>query len=113
MYEIIIRDLDEQEVLTHVTTNAFMLTALQENAGNPDTGADDRGVVCSSAAHEASAYDMLKLILGFDTLKEKYIKDHPLLRLAYAMKDDIVDSMTSIDVSALKHYFGDNRKEDE
>lgn len=104
MYEIIIRDTESE---ARITTSAFMCVTLEDHEG------DEASVRCDSAADKVSTLDLLKVIIGLDELKGRYLKDHPSLRFAYAIKDEIFDGMKKTDVSGLADLLRKFRSEEE
>lgn len=107
MYEITIRDTESEERSSTVTTSAFMCVTLKDHEG------DESSVRCDSAADKVSTLDLLKVIIGLDELKERYFRDHPVLRFAYAIKDDIFDGMEKTDVSGLADLLRKFKSEEE
>lgn len=107
MYEITIRDTENAERSSTVTTSAFMCVTLE------DRGDDEAAVRCSGAADKVSTVDLLKVIMGLDELKERYLRDHASLRFAYAIKNDIFDGMEKTDVSGLADLLRKFKSEEE
>lgn len=71
------------------------------------------GVRCAQLADGASNGDLLQVVLGLDHMKQKILGKDPMLKIMYALRDELIDSTTEIDVSALKdQLFGGDDDDD-
>lgn len=71
------------------------------------------GVRCAQVADGASNGALLQIVLGLNHMKQKILGKDPMLKVMYALRDELIDSTTEIDVSALKEQlFGGDDDDD-
>lgn len=96
MFRIVITDLDKNETMIDVESNAFCNIALQP------VDDDNDGVLISSAARQVSSFDLFHMVLGLQGAKDSYLKKHPEIALLLMLEDDLIDTRTEIDLSGVK-----------
>ena len=92
MYKTVILD-DKGDVVLDESSNALIFVG---NKGR------NNEVICFSRAKGASTFDMLRVLMAIDDVKEKIYDQHPRLKLLYAIRDELIEKSAVIDLAALK-----------
>lgn len=91
MYHIRVRN-DEDKKDTVIDTNSYVLIA------HTELEEEGEGLYANSVIRDASAEDVLHLLLGMDEIRNRIIKNHPIVGLMYELKDELVERTITKDL---------------
>lgn len=91
MYHIRVRnDEDKKDIV--IDTNSYVLIA------NTELGEEGEGLYANSVISNTSPEDVLHLLLGMDEIRDRIIKNHPIVGLMYELKDELIDRTITKDL---------------